>query len=168
LKLYEEIKPGMVEALKSKLSFAQSELQDGDIICSRSRYLRTSREHDLESRGLYSNPIQIYEFLQNRVMLIFRPQYKADKEDHPEFPLVLSKKDNYRAMAEKVGAWVKHDPLQMQFIRAVDGSPSSVIKQTSNPTVEEMITTNPMRRQRLFIIKKRALHLGGILRRQAR
>jgi ubiquitin carboxyl-terminal hydrolase 7 len=33
IKLYEEIKPGMIELMKSKLTFTQSEIQDGDIIC---------------------------------------------------------------------------------------------------------------------------------------
>ena len=33
LKLYEEIKPGMIELMKSKMTFAQSEIQDGDVIC---------------------------------------------------------------------------------------------------------------------------------------
>ncbi len=33
LKLYEEIKPGMIEVMKLKLSFNQSEIQDGDVIC---------------------------------------------------------------------------------------------------------------------------------------
>lgn len=33
IKLYEEIKPGMIELMKPKMSFAQSEIQDGDVIC---------------------------------------------------------------------------------------------------------------------------------------
>jgi ubiquitin carboxyl-terminal hydrolase 7 len=33
LKLYEEIKPGMIELMKPKLTFTQSEIQDGDLIC---------------------------------------------------------------------------------------------------------------------------------------
>lgn len=33
LKLFEEIKPGMIELMKLKFSFSQSEIQDGDIIC---------------------------------------------------------------------------------------------------------------------------------------
>jgi ubiquitin carboxyl-terminal hydrolase 7 len=33
LKLYEEIKPGMIELMKPKFTFTQSEIQDGDIIC---------------------------------------------------------------------------------------------------------------------------------------
>jgi ubiquitin carboxyl-terminal hydrolase 7 len=30
---FKEIKPGMIELMKPKLSFAQSEIQDGDVIC---------------------------------------------------------------------------------------------------------------------------------------
>lgn len=33
LKFFEEIKPGMIELMKGKATFAQSEIQDGDIIC---------------------------------------------------------------------------------------------------------------------------------------
>ena len=29
----QEIKPGMIELMKPKLTFTQSEIQDGDIIC---------------------------------------------------------------------------------------------------------------------------------------
>ncbi len=31
--LAQEIKPGMIEAMKPKMTFAQSEIQDGDVIC---------------------------------------------------------------------------------------------------------------------------------------
>ena len=54
-----------------------------------------SRIRDLESQGLYSNPMQYYDFLQNRVMIIFRPKYEEPDHDHPEFHLVFSKKQNY-------------------------------------------------------------------------
>jgi len=33
LKLYEEIKPGMIELMQPKLTFSQSKIQDGDVIC---------------------------------------------------------------------------------------------------------------------------------------
>ena len=53
------------------------------------------RIHDLESQGLYSNPTQFYDFLQNRVMIIFKPKYEDPDHDRPEFSLILSKKQNY-------------------------------------------------------------------------
>lgn len=33
LRVYEEIKPGMIELMKQKATFLQSEIQDGDIVC---------------------------------------------------------------------------------------------------------------------------------------
>ncbi len=30
---YQEIKPGMIEIMKLKSTFAQSEIQDGDVVC---------------------------------------------------------------------------------------------------------------------------------------
>ena len=36
-----------------------------------------------------------YDFLQNRVMLVFRPKLEEPNEFNPEFELILSKKMNY-------------------------------------------------------------------------
>ncbi|KAF9649112.1 cysteine proteinase [Thelephora ganbajun] len=67
LKLYEEVKPGMIEPMKLKYTFARSEIQNGGVICFQ---LETSDQEaqNLESQGLYSNPLQLYEFLRNQVM----------------------------------------------------------------------------------------------------
>ena len=54
-----------------------------------------TRVHDLESQGLYSNPGQYYDFLQNRVLIIFKPKFEEPDQDNPEFKLILSKKQNY-------------------------------------------------------------------------
>ncbi len=53
------------------------------------------RLHDYEAQGLYSNPVQYYDFLQNRVMILFRPKFEEADAEHPEFHLTLSKKQNY-------------------------------------------------------------------------
>lgn len=39
--------------------------------------------------------MHFYDFLQNRVMIIFRPKYDEPDDRNPEFDLVLSKKMNY-------------------------------------------------------------------------
>jgi ubiquitin carboxyl-terminal hydrolase 7 len=112
LKLYEEIKPGMVELMNLKFTFMQSEIQDGDIICfqvdlAEQEYVSLHmsetvygtdlayRIHDLESQGLYSNPIQYYDFIQNRIMVLFQPKNEEPDQNNPDFSLVLSKKQNY-------------------------------------------------------------------------
>lgn len=138
IKLYEEIKPGMIEAMKPKMTFAQSEIQDGDVICFQVD-LPDKEIHDLESQGLHSNPMGYYDFLQNRVMIIFRP--KIDESD-PEFNLVLSKKHNYDTMSMKAGEYLRHDPIKLRFTttHATNGQPKSVLKRSLNQSVGEIMT----------------------------
>ncbi|KAF8894531.1 hypothetical protein BD779DRAFT_1669025 [Infundibulicybe gibba] len=140
LKLYEEIKPGMIELMKLKISFAQSEIQDGDVICFQVD-LPDKEIHDLDSQGLYSNPTQFYDFLQNRVMIIFRPKFEEPDHDHPEFNLVLSKKQNYDTMSAKAGDYLRHDPIKLRFTttHATNGSAKSVLKRSLNQSIAEIM-----------------------------
>ncbi|TFY56142.1 hypothetical protein EVJ58_g7817 [Rhodofomes roseus] len=140
LKLFEEIKPGMIELMKPKLTFTQSEIQDGDIICFQVDI--SEKEHDLESQGLYSNPMQYYDFLQNRVMVVFRPKFEEPDHDHPEFSLILSKKQNYDIMSAKVGEHLRHDPIKLRFTttHASNGTPKSILKRSLNQSVAEIIS----------------------------
>lgn len=140
LKLYEEIKPGMIELMKPKLSFAQSEIQDGDVICFQVD-LPEREIHDLETQGLHSNPIQFYDFLQNRVMMIFRPKSEEIGHDQPEFNLVLSKKQNYDTMSAKVGEYLGHDPIKLRFTttHAQNGTAKSILKRSLNQSIAEIM-----------------------------
>ncbi|EKM55554.1 uncharacterized protein PHACADRAFT_256265 [Phanerochaete carnosa HHB-10118-sp] len=141
LKLYEEIKPGMIELMKPKLTFTQSEIQDGDIICFQVD-INEKEIHDLENQGLHSNPTQYYDFLQNRVMIIFRPKFEEADRDHPEFSLILSKKQNYDIMSQRVGEYLKHDPIKLRFTttHATNGSPKTVLKRSLNQSISEIIS----------------------------
>jgi hypothetical protein len=87
----------MIELMKPKYTFTQSEIQDGDIICFQVD-ISDKEIHDLEAQALYSNPPQFYDFLQNRVMVLFRPKFDEPDAEQPEFNLVLSKKQNYDAV----------------------------------------------------------------------
>ncbi|TFK29868.1 ubiquitin carboxyl-terminal hydrolase 5 [Coprinopsis marcescibilis] len=143
LKLYEEIKPGMIELMKPKHSFAQSEIQDGDIICFQVD-LSEKEIHDLDTQGMYSNPAHFYDFLQNRVMLLFRPKNEEVTADNPEFSVVLSKKHNYDIMAQKVGESLRHDPIKLRFTttHASNGSPKAVLKRSLNQSISEIMAHN--------------------------
>lgn len=140
LKLYEEIKPGMIELMKPKLSFAQSEIQDGDVICFQVD-LPDKEIHDFESQGLHSNPVQYYDFLQNRVMIVFKPKFEEPNHDHPEFTLTLSKKQNYDIMSAKAGEYLRHDPIKLRFTttHATNGSAKSVLKRSLNQSIAEIM-----------------------------
>jgi ubiquitin carboxyl-terminal hydrolase 7 len=52
------------------------------------------RVADMENQGMYSNPVSYYDFLQNRVMVNFKPK-DEDSEKAPDFNLTLSKKMTY-------------------------------------------------------------------------
>ena len=149
----------MIELMKPKYTFTQSEIQDGDIICFQVD-ISDKEVHDLESQGLYSNPQQFYDFLQNRVMVLFRPKFDESDVDQPEFSLVLSKKQNYDAvghpllttprcvltrfyqMAAKVGEHLKHEPIKLRFTttHANNGSAKSILKRSLNQSITEIIS----------------------------
>ncbi|KAI3493363.1 hypothetical protein L1887_41917 [Cichorium endivia] len=134
VKLFEEIKPGMIEQMKPKATFAQSEIQDGDVICFQIE-LSEKDAHDYESQSLYSNPIQFYDFLQNQIKVLFKPRFE-DVEYKAEFELTLSKKMTYDMMAAKAGERLKHDPFKLRFTtgNGPNGTPKTVLKRTANQT----------------------------------
>ncbi|KAH8116990.1 cysteine proteinase [Phellopilus nigrolimitatus] len=143
LKLYEEIKPGMIELMKPKMTFAQSEIQDGDVICFQVE-ISEKETHDLESQGLYANPLHFYDFLQNRVMILFRAKFDEPDEHNPEFDLVLSKKMNYDHMAAKVGERLNQDPIKLRFTTTQPntGQAKSVIKRSLNQCISDIMSPN--------------------------
>ncbi|KAJ6489909.1 ICP0-binding domain of ubiquitin-specific protease 7 [Mycena sanguinolenta] len=91
LKLYQEIEPTKVKIMEPRLTFYQSEIQDGDIICFQAD-ISQDDVRKLEWKGLHSNPISHYDFLHNCVMILFKPGFNESNADSPEFTLVLSKK----------------------------------------------------------------------------
>ncbi|KAG8902957.1 hypothetical protein FRB99_003895 [Tulasnella sp. 403] len=137
IKLYEEIKPSMIELMKPKSTFTQSEIQDGDIICFQSEI--TDKEiAEFEQQGLSPTPVQFYDFLQNRVLIYFKP--RDEERDKEEFDLVLSKKMNYETLAQKVGEKLKHEPIKLRFTSSTtQGMPKAPLKRALNQSVWDII-----------------------------
>ena len=69
-------------------------------------------------QSLYSNPINFYDFLQNRVMIIFRPKSDTDY-DGPEFSLVLSKKQTYDTV--QVSRYLRNNQTHQRITTRTDG-----------------------------------------------
>jgi len=57
----------MVEPMKLKYTFSQSEIVDGDIICFQTE-VSDEEARELESQGLYSDARRFYNFLQRRTV----------------------------------------------------------------------------------------------------
>ncbi|ORY24392.1 ubiquitin carboxyl-terminal hydrolase 5 [Naematelia encephala] len=143
IKLYEEIKAGMIEGMKLKQTFVQNEIQDGDVICYQVE-LTDKEAADLEAQSLYSSVPAFYEFLQNRVLVQFKPRYEDQASKAPDFDLMLSKKMTYDVMALRVGDYLKHDPLKLRFTSSnpQSGSPKAIIKRALNQSVADITSTN--------------------------
>lgn len=143
IKLFEEIKAGMIEAMKTNKTFLQNEIQDGDVITFQVE--KTQKEvEDLEAQSLYSSVPQFYDFLQNRVLVQFRPRFEDHAGAPGEFDLMLSKKMTYEVMAHRVGDYLKHDPLKLRFTSSnpANGSPKAIIKRALNQSVADITQTN--------------------------
>jgi ubiquitin carboxyl-terminal hydrolase 7 len=176
--LSKEIKPGMIEPMRLAYTLAQSEIQNGDIICFQVE-ISPEQIHRLESQGFYSSPLQLYDFLQNRVTILFRPKFDADC---PEFSLVFSKKQNYDAvcyillinctlsvltclyqMASKVGEQLKHEMIKLRFTTTYGSSrvPKYILKRSLNQSIEKMTSLAHFPSSRIVILYEK-LHVSII------
>ncbi|KAI5479269.1 hypothetical protein MNV49_003787, partial [Pseudohyphozyma bogoriensis] len=141
LKVYEqEIKPNMIELMKMKATFLQSEIQDGDIVCFQ---VDNNDSQDPDKQSQFTTPIQFYDFFLNRVNVTFRPKERDEHDANvkPDFELVLSKKNTYEQMATKVAEHLGWDPLKLRFTQSngQNGAPKSIVRRQSNHTVAELI-----------------------------
>ena len=89
--------------MEPKYTFTRCETQDGDIICFQVE-ISDEEVHGLESQGQCSNPQQFYNFMENRVLVLFRPKFDDPDVELPEFSLVLNKKQDYNSVGHHLFA----------------------------------------------------------------
>ncbi|EER27674.1 Ubiquitin carboxyl-terminal hydrolase family protein [Coccidioides posadasii C735 delta SOWgp] len=134
--LYEEIRHSMIDPMKPKHTFHQSEIQDGDIIC----FQRSIPESELPPTVIYRNVQQYYDFLLNRILVTFAPI-----EPNPEqtFTLTLSKKMTYEQFSTKVGEHLKVEPTHLRFAPVIisSGAPKPFIKRNVAQNLGQMLTS---------------------------
>lgn len=125
--LYEEIKHTMIDVMKPKQTFLQSEIQDGDIIT----FQRTVQESELPSTALYPDARQYYDHLLNKMEVLFAPIRVGEGD---EFKLPLSRKMTYDQFSKKVGEHLNVDSTHLRFapVLANTGKPKPFIKRNPN------------------------------------
>ncbi|KAG0226956.1 hypothetical protein BGW42_003276 [Actinomortierella wolfii] len=139
LKLFEEIKPTMIEPMKMKSTFHQCEIQGGDIIVFQ-KELTPKELTDLNAQHGRAMIPQYFEYIFNRVTVEFRPKNSEDSSLET-YTIELSKKSNYdqvaHALAEKLG--VDHLHIQFTLASQPGGQPKTVIKRTPSLQLQEML-----------------------------
>ncbi|KAI8605315.1 cysteine proteinase [Dissophora ornata] len=140
LKLFEEIKPTMIEPMKMKSTFHQCEIQGGDIIVFQ-KDLTPKEVSELTAQNARVGIPQYYEYIYNRIVVQFKPKYDEDGT-LPTYSIELSKKSTYDQVASKLAEKLGVDPLHIQFTSASapNGLPKSAIKRLTNLQLQEMLT----------------------------
>ena len=155
LKLFEEIKPNFVEVMKPKQTLAQSEIQDGDIVCfQKSLTIEETQAIQEKSPSAYTEAPAFYDYLLNRVVVQFAPKpgvagaASIDSPENVKFNLYLSKKDTYDNLAVKVSEHLSNmsattiDPTHIRFttINAQSLKPRSIVKRSQALTLATILT----------------------------
>lgn len=133
--LYEEIKHNMIDLMKPKQTFQQSEIQDGDIIT----FQKSIKESELPPTAIYPDAKLYYDYLLNRVNITFAPIKATGGE---EFTLVLSKKMSYDQFSKKVGEHLGVDYTHLRFspVVASSGKAKGFIKRNANQNAQTLQT----------------------------
>ncbi|KAJ5992556.1 ubiquitin C-terminal hydrolase [Penicillium sp. IBT 35674x] len=132
--LFEEIKHNMIDVMKPKQTFQQSEIQDGDIIT----FQRTVKESELPASALYTDARQFYDYLLNRMDVTFAPIMASETE---EFTLTLSRKMTYDQFSKKVGEHLNVDPTHLRFapVMASTGKAKAFLKRSITSTLAQIL-----------------------------
>jgi len=110
IKLYEEVRPTMVEKIKLKESFHKLELGTGDIIV----YTEDIPPEELQQSEM-PTPQHYYDHLINSIPVNFRDRNNP-KDASAAFTLTLSKKMNYEAFSAIVAKHIGVEPLYVRFV----------------------------------------------------
>ncbi|EPS34506.1 hypothetical protein PDE_09470 [Penicillium oxalicum 114-2] len=132
--LFEEIKHNMIDVMKPKQTFQQSEIQDGDIIT----FQRTVKETELPPTALYTDARQYYDYLLNRMDVTFAPIRPGEGE---EFVLTLSRKLTYDQWSQKVAEHLNVEPTHLRFapVTASNGKAKSFLKRTTTSNLAQIL-----------------------------
>ncbi|KAF9301521.1 hypothetical protein BGZ74_006608 [Mortierella antarctica] len=140
VKLFEEIKPMMIEPMKMKSTFHHCEIQGGDIVVFQKD--PTPKEvAELQQQGLRPSAPQHYEYIFNRVVVEFKPKNEEDTTLQT-YTLELSRKNSYDQVASKLAEKLETDPLHIQFTAAPTpgGQPRMPIRRSTNLLLQDMIS----------------------------
>lgn len=126
----------MIEPMKSSLSFGQSEIQDGDIIC----FQENEKSPGINTNVTYQNARMYYDYLLNKIPVAFHPRPGTPGDI---FTLDLNKKMSYEQFSEKVGQHLRVPPTHLRFatVHSTSGKPKSWVKRTHQQNLFQILQT---------------------------
>ena len=136
LRFFEEIKPTMIDAIKPRQTYQQSEIQNGDIIC----FERDITEADGVADAGYVSVTQYYDYLLNRLFVTMKPRF-SDQSVAEVFNLIVSRKTKYDALINEIGTKLGVQPSHIRLWSShyQSGNPKSAVKLNPATTVQNII-----------------------------
>ncbi|KAJ3031740.1 UNVERIFIED_CONTAM: hypothetical protein HDU68_000675 [Siphonaria sp. JEL0065] len=136
VKLFEEVKPSMIDPLDTSRSFGLAELGTGDILCVQN----VLPPHEVVQLPDQRNAsVQFYfEDFRNRLPVTFRHKNREKEAALPDVELVLSKKMTYDAVVAKLGPAVNWNSANIQLWSHQGTIAKQAIKRSATVTLQEM------------------------------
>lgn len=136
----QEIKHGMIEAMKAKSTLHQAELQDGDIVTVQRAV--SEKEVQTPPQEKYLDMRDYYDWLLHRVKIKFHPKVVTDENQDNNFELVLNKRYTYNQLAAKVAEHLQVDPTHLRFspVNIANNRPKAPIKHTTTYQLGQLLS----------------------------
>ena len=134
LRFLEEIKPGMVEAVDTKLPYVTLELGDGDIII-----IEKELSQEEAQKARFASAVNYFEEYENRINVTFKPRFPDVHKDAKEIVLALSRKNNYVQVVTALGAQLRVRPEHVLLLQHGMGAQKTPIQSFTSACLQEMI-----------------------------
>ncbi|ORY41889.1 cysteine proteinase [Rhizoclosmatium globosum] len=136
IKVFEEVKPTMIDEVDLSKTFTEAELGTGDILCVQNVLPADELAQLPDPRT--ATITHYFEDYRNRMTVIFKHKNKEKETPLPDLELVLSKRMNYDAVVAKLGPKVNWDSAKIQLFSQQGSIAKLAIKRSSTLTLQEM------------------------------
>ncbi|KAI8821452.1 ubiquitin carboxyl-terminal hydrolase 5 [Fimicolochytrium jonesii] len=132
IKVYEEVKPEMIDTLKLKLTFHTAEIGDGDILVIQ-RELTPEETEAIQDPSL-KDALDYYTRMKNRVTMSFRLRGR-ERDDSEALQIVLSRRTTYpeiqEIIAQRTGA--ESEKIRLLSVIPHNGAPNWILDMGFGP-----------------------------------
>ncbi|KAJ7234796.1 ICP0-binding domain of ubiquitin-specific protease 7-domain-containing protein [Mycena rebaudengoi] len=107
----------------------------------------------------HPDPIQFYDFLENRVLVVFRPKSQQVSHDYPEISAVLSKKNTYDTISAEASENLQHNAAYLRFTSThlTSGSPKSVLQRSRHRNLADIMGPDDRNATKITILYEKLI-----------
>lgn len=143
IRLFEEIKPTLIEPIKPTVTLTRAALQDGDIIVLQ-RPVSSGEASDITASGGFVEIEKFYHDLDDQITVEFAPRVRQ-APPLPQFSSLWRKKMKYDLFVATVAKELDIEPMRLKFITVDnDGKPGQPIQLNYTSTLKQILPVRPV------------------------